>query len=484
MKVGAVGLGFVLVLMLGCTGRHSDVEQTPAPSSMQTSVLPADDEPPRIRIQEILDPTQANELAALEAARKLDQSDKPHEAFLAYAAIPGAQHLAVRIGRAKPAEYLALLQSPARKIPLPLAKVVEGDLRLAEGDKPAALACYQTAAKMVATRDDQGWATGHIPADDYIVEPAQHWEDFRSYRLTIQPPPTGPGSHRDNWLTRRFISLEAWDAAAAEFARVWEIHRRYASPHRVLLPVRMEGGKAVTEERLVRPFGFDSQGLQFALDYSFFLRKIDRPQQALAVLEESLLAIDMDHNPNVLIPEPLPAGQAANFPLLKRCVGRFPYSRGSDGLTRKEFVRLAYGIFREAGKQQNLVAVLEQKIAAGENRLRRVLAQVRIHEGKTDEALSLELAYITRANFDPLTAACRQGMVYEEAERPADAAAAYERALALPSRPPELPDPEEVIEDWNQMSHLAFPATGGAGGQAASRFRMLSKLERLYGGAR
>ena len=225
---------------------------------------------------------------------------------------------------------------------------------------------------------------------------------------------------------RRFISLEAWDDAAAEFARVGEIHRRYASPHRVLLPVRIEGGKAVTEERLVRPFGFDSHGLQFALDYSFFLRKIDRPQQALAVLEEPLLAIDMDHNPNVLIPEPLPAGQAANFPLLKRCVGRFPYSRGSDGLTRKEFVRLAYGIFREAGKQQNLVTVLEQKIAAGENRLRRVLAQVRIHEGKTDEALSLELAYITRANFDPLTAACRQGMVYEEAER------------ARPTRPPPM----------------------------------------------
>ena len=51
----------------------------------------------------------------------------------------------------------------------------------------------------------------------------------------------------------------------------------------------------------------------------------------------------------------------------------------------------------------------------------------------------------------------------------------------MPFRPPELPDPEEVIEDWNQMSHLAFPATGGASGQAASRFSMLSKLERLYG---
>ena len=85
---------------------------------------------------------------------------------------PGAQHLAVAIGRARPAEYLALLAAHEDKIPTPLAKVIEGDLRLATADKPAALACYRAVAKMAATKDDQGWATGHVPADAYVVEPA------------------------------------------------------------------------------------------------------------------------------------------------------------------------------------------------------------------------------------------------------------------------------------------------------------------------
>ncbi len=224
----------------------------------------------------------ADNIADFQAARNLEQADKPQEAFLAYAAILGGQHLAVRIGRAKPAEYRALLQSQEGKIPAPLARVVEGDLRLAEGDKPAALACYRAAAGMAATKDDQSWAVGHIPVDGYIVEPPQGREDFRFDGWPGQPMTTGPGSHRDNWLIRRFITLEAWDDAAAEFARVWEIHRRNTRPYRVLVPVRVEGGKVVSEERLVRPIGFDSQGLQFALDYAFFLRKINRPQQALA----------------------------------------------------------------------------------------------------------------------------------------------------------------------------------------------------------
>ena len=215
------------------------------------------------------------------------------------------------------------------------------------------------------------------------------------------------------------------------------------------------------------------------LDYAFFLRKINRPQQALAVVEEALLAIDMDRNPDGQTPERLAAGQAGNYPMRRCPAGRFFWTNG--GVSRKEFVRLAYGVFKEAGKQQDLVAMLEKKIAAGENRLRRVLARVRFHEGKLQQALDLELAYIERADFDPLTAACRQGMVYEEARRPADAADAYQRALALPYKPPRLPDPDEEIADADMQCQEEMPAMAPASGQPAFRVWMLEKLERLYG---
>ena len=365
------------------------------------------------------------------------------------------------------------------EIPAPLAKVVAGNLRWAAGDKPSALACFRAAAKMAAAKDDQGWATGYIPADAYVVEPAAGPQGMRFDGQPIQPLTVGPGSHRDNWLIRRFISLEAWDDAAAEFARVCAIHRRNTRPYRVVVPIRIEAGKVVTEERLVRPVGFDGQGLQFALDYAFFLRKINRPQQALAVVEEALLAIDMDRNPDGQTPERLEAGQAGNYPMRRCPAGRFFWTNG--GVSPKEFVRLAYGVFKEAGKQQDLVVMLEKKIAAGENRLRRVLARVRFHEGKLQQALDLELAYIERAAFDPLTTACRQGMVYEEARRPADAADAYQRALALPYKPPRLPDPDEEIADADMQCEEEMPAMAPASGRPAFRVWMLEKLERLYG---
>ena len=186
----------------------------------------------------------------------------------------------------------------------------------------------------------------------------------------------------------------------------------------------------------------------------------------------------MDRNPNEAVSEPLKAGQASDYPLRRQYAERFPFHWGRGGVSRKEFVRLAYGVFKEAGQQADLVATLEKKIAAGENRLRRVLARVRFHEGKTDEALALELAYIERGDFDPITAACRQGMAYEEASRPADAAAAYERALVLPFQPPRLPDAEETIAESPQQA-MAFIPRGV--GQTTSRAGLLNKLERLYG---
>ena len=381
-------------------------------------------------------PLGGRRLRRLQAAQKLEQADNPQEAFLAYACIPGTQHLAVRIGRAKPAEYLALLQSHEGKIPAPLAKVVAGDLRLAEGDTVAALACYRAAAKMVAAKDDQGWATGHIPADAYIVEQAAGPAGMGFDNRPVQPLTTGPGSHRDNWLIRRFISLEAWDDAAAEFARVWAIHCRNTRPYRVLAAVGREGNKAATEQRLVRPYGFDSQGLQFALDYAFFLRKIDRLQQALAVIEEPLLAIDMDRNPSGQTAERLEAAEAGNYPLREARPGDFLGPAAGS----RERSSCGWPTARSRKPASSKTWSLCWKRKSPRARTGSAACwRDRFHEGKIDEALRLELAYIEQADFDPLTAACRQGMVYEEANRPADAAAAYERRADAALQAPPYP---------------------------------------------
>lgn len=439
---------------------------------------------------------QQNDREAFEAARKLEQSGKPQEAFLAYAAIPGAQHAAVRIGRPKAAQYLALLREKAADVPLPLAKAVEGDLLLAAGEKAQALACYRAVARSVATSSEQGWASGHLPREGYLAEPPSAQGDFPYRHYPVAPFTIGPGSHRDNLLVRRFIALEAWDAAAGEFARVWQIHRRNTQPFLVNVPVATgpEGPEEpAREKRLVRPIGFDGRGLQFALDYAFFLNKTHQQDCALAVLREPLERIDMDRNPNRIVAIPVPEGEdIGGYPLRgdRPLTGSDAYgwgfassTWGSAGVSRKEFIRLAYGLFKRAGKEGDLVSALREEIDAGENRLRRVLARVRLHQGKIDEALALELEYIDQGGFDPLSAAYRRGLAYEETGRLAEAVEAYEKALALPYKPPRLPDEDEEAVQKSMMSQRPRfrPDPASAAGRAAFQVGIAARLQRLYG---
>ena len=447
-----------------------------------------------------------------EQARQLEQAGKLEEAFLAYAAMPGAQHAAVRIGRGEPAAYRRLLASRGAHLPAPLVKVVEGDLHLAGGDRPAALDCYRAAAKL-ATSDELGWDGGRIPRDEYMVDPPETRDGGPRgvlERSLVGRPGQPPRQLADPPVHR---GLESWEDAAGEFARVWKIHRRRCQPYRVQLTVYAQGGETRTEERLVRPAGFDSRGLQFALDYAFFLKqragdrsppgdsRLVYPSQALAVLQEPLLALDMDLDPNAVRYLPLTGPgdpPASNLPLpptpphLAAC---------GDRRVRKEFVRLAYGVFKESGQERDLVATLERRIAAGENRLRRVLARVRLHQGQMDEAAKLEFEYLEHAQFDAVSTAYRRGLIYEELGRPAEACAAFEQALALPyaTRSPRekadpvnaaagqslrLPDPDEQVAAsamQARVSHLALPGSPPSDGPQF-RAGIAQRLERLYGG--
>ncbi len=224
--------------------------------------------------------------AAFETARKLEQAGETEQAFLAYAAIPGGQHLAVRLGRAKARAMLGVLRDHAAEIPLPLAKAVEADLLLHLEKRDEALACCRAAAGCVAASDEQGWASDCIPADSYLPEPVAEGQNGFSSEHLAEPFAGGPGSHRDNWFLRRFIALDAWEDAEKEFARVWEIHRRNTRPYRVVVRTGQSDGTFREEQRLVEPVGFNGRGLQFALDYAFFLNRRQQPDRALALVSE------------------------------------------------------------------------------------------------------------------------------------------------------------------------------------------------------
>ncbi|MCH5372364.1 MAG: hypothetical protein JJ992_00180, partial [Planctomycetes bacterium] len=334
----------------------------------------------------------ADRQAGYQHGQQLEQAGKTDEAFLEYAGTPGCQHLAVGLARSEPSRYLALLNTAGGTIPRPLAKAVEADLRLAMGDKHAALACCRAVAACVAERPEDSWESGKIPADSYLAEPPLRREGEFIVHGPVEAFSRGPGSHRDNWLIRRWIALEAWDDAGTEFARVWEIHRRYARPH--LIERAESDAKASVKQtrQLIRPAGFDSRGLQFAIDYAFFLRKIEDRKGAIAVLREPLLAMDMDRDPNR--PRIVAADadvQVAILPL--RTPSHFA-SPWPVGIARKEFIRLAFGVFKDDGRLDSLVEDLQRRIDRGENRLRRVLARLRMLEGRPDEVLALELAYI------------------------------------------------------------------------------------------
>jgi HEAT repeat protein/tetratricopeptide (TPR) repeat protein len=411
----------------------------------------------------------------IESAYQLYRAGDNQEAFLAYLAIPGGEFVAARIGRAKPAAYLALLGEKGGGTLAPSRKLVEGDLLLAQGKRAEALTCYREAASRVGKTKEEGWDQGVMPADYYPVEPALISNGFDggsdyAFRQEALPFSFGPGSHRDNWLIRRFIALEAWDDAGREFARIWALHQQSARPHEVIRPVYHPDTETTTQETVtVNPPGYNGLGLEFALDYAYFLRRQNDVQGAVAVLMAPLLVMDMDRNPELVD-------------------GGFGWRRGwgwgaSAGISRKEYVRLVYGEMKTLGKENELVAALQGQIAGGDNRARRVLARVRGHQGDPEGALALELVYLDAAGLDPLSTAYRKGLAYEAAQKLSEAVQQYEKALALPYSPPRLPDADEETTQGEFQSQVIMVAPNPLSSQGRASFQqeVLARLQRLCG---
>lgn len=418
---------------------------------------------------------QTPEPRPIEAAYQLYRAGNNPEAFLAYLAIPGGEFVAARIGRAKPREYLSLLREKGAAVALPRRKLIEGDLLLAQAKPKEALACYREAASRVGKTKDEGWGQNVMPSEYYSVEPELVSDGYDggsdyAFRQEALPFTMGPGSHRDNWLIRRFIALGAWEDAGREFARLWALHQGYSRPHEVTRPVYHPDTKTSTLEVVtVNPPGFNGLGLQFALDYAYFLRRQNDVNGAVAVIMAPLLLMDMDRNPGLV-------------------EGGFGRWRGwgwgaNAGMSRKEYIRLVYGEMKALEKEADLVAALQGQIDAGDNRARRVLARVRGHQADPQGALALELAYLEAGGLDPLSVAYRKGLAYEEAQQLKEAIEQYQQALKLPHTPAHLPDADEEITQGARMSQIAYfpPNPSTALGRAAFQRDVLSRLQRLCG---
>ena len=491
MKLPWFGIVTVVTLVVGCS------------SWLKGPTLAEGAEP--------LSEEQAHRL--FEEARQLQRDGRGREAFLEYMLVPGGESAAIAVARtgASVPEFLELLRKNSDSLPAAQAKLVEGELSLALKNREWALACFREAATRIERKREAERTPGMLPRDDYFVEAVPSGGNvFYEPDRVVSPFVYGPGSHRDNRLIRRFIALEAWDDAAREFARVWELHREASQPFVRPVQVWFELDAATIgaspadalhaenanplgrhqfrlEKRLFRPTGFNGQGLQFALDYAFFLQRRNEPALARSVLLEPLLALDMDRDPNsqsegeqVADDKPLPAPERP----VERHQGRH-YERAS-GVSRKEFIRLVYGDFQSRGQTAELVTALNDRVAKGENKALRTLARIRGHQGLPDEALALELAFIAAGNFDPLTTAYRKGLVLDEARKIPEATAEFERVLKLPASNEAIanvPDPDEVSSEQGQYGQAGGGGLFGWGhGAAMNQLPSLAiqHLQRLY----
>lgn len=414
-------------------------------------------------------------------AQKMERSGKPHEAFLIYAAIPNFQDWALELAKQHPEEYLDVLRNQGDSISRPFARLIEGDLLLATGKKDEALTAYRAAAASVATVPGKGWRDDQIPFEEYVGAPSK---DGRT-----QPFQSGPGSQRDNWLLQRFLTLRATDDAAREFARIWEIHRKKAAAlieYDFVFPAQDRPARRMRHIRHAQ--GFGEYGPQFAVDYANFLKEQGKLEQALEVLREPLLAVNIDRSESGYYSFPGEfqlGGVALEYPVRYR--SQTMNSGGGCYDPRKsrwEFIAQVRKVFQAAGKEDELVAMLQKNIDAGTNRLRRVLAHVRRLQGRPDEALRLELEYLDQAKLNPLSLAWRRGRVLEEAEQLADAAKEYETALERSGIPPTPASSEDTVlseKDSGFTVYLGgyYPPTA-AGIRAEHQAVLLGRLEEIY----
>ncbi len=365
----------------------------------------------------------------LEAALADERDGRFLDAFQAFLNMPYGGPQALRLSHLRPADYLSVARRTAEEGGL-VGALVLGDLCLAQGDRAGALGAYRLAAQ-------------RLSKDGYAVkwEPGGLEEARVQYRL--HPPfSLGSGGHRDNWLLRRFLGLEAWEDAAQEFRRVWDLHLQRA-----------------------KDGGLDGLGLEFTLDYAYFLKRYGRGEAALEHVLEVLCRVDMDRNVNSLN-------------------GYLEYPFPTDlhgGSSRLDFLRLAYGLFSSEGRGHELLQVVAAR-ASQLPVLFRVLARLHMLAEAPDAALGAELAYLRAAGFNPLSTTFRRGRVFEVANRLPEAIEALEACRTQPFSTLDLPDHDEgTVARWATFATgMPQKTTKAIFSQAGFQVEVLQHLMRLY----
>ncbi len=374
----------------------------------------------------------------LEIAQSLAQDGQDEEAFTRFLAIPGAEQLAVALARPQAAHYLEVVRAD-QTAPEVSRRIVEGDLLLALRRRDEALAAYRAAFAALQEAAQSDLKQNCLPRRPYAAEfsprgAAQREEIGAAFEV---PWHHGCGSHRDNWLLRRFIGMGAWADAASEFARVWAIHCDLARPYVYEQDFYSIEQKTTVHGRLLyHPAGFDNRGREFAIDYAYFLKRQARPQDAFAILLRVVLAMDLE--PEVQRVTELHEGDHPTEPARPD----WPPKdwRREQGFTEQDFLRLAYGACKSLKREDELCAALQTSIAQGDNRKRLTLAALRLHAGDSNAAQQLELDYVAHSGFSPARAALRRGLIYDEFRKLPEAVAAFEDVSRLPYSTPAAPD--------------------------------------------
>jgi len=366
--------------------------------------------------------TQHN--SALQHAENLADAGQREEAFLAYTAIPGAQHLALSLAKPVAKVYLEVLQRHWADLPPIFAHLMQGELLSATGDMEAALSAYRATAELLKTVDIL--EEGDMPSV-YLTEPPEDAKKHYPLTQTFPVFAAGPGSHRDNRLIRRFIALDAFADIEREFERLWQLYLaghifpswEVSSRHdnRFIPTTRYSQSKGAfdtlsEDEETVH---LDHRVLPFALDYAYFLQKNDHTTTADPLRTSSRY-------------------EAVLLTALERLSAVADFQ--NQGLTQLEqayqdFLRQSYGFFKQAGRESYLLEALEEKIAAGHNPLRRVVAWIYFYRQEPESALHYEFAYLEQTSLDKISVFYRQGQAYEGVQQLQKAIELYQQALAL-----------------------------------------------------
>ena len=447
-------------------------------------------------------------------AGKLEQDGEEQRAFVAYLALDGGESSAMRIARPRAKDFLVVLRREAKTIPAARQALIEADLLLATGEKEQALAGYRDVAKRLADREDAGWQNGALPSDGFYVEQPAENAGVGRYHFGGS---SEIGSHRDNWLIRRFIALDAPDDARREYERVWLNHRTDTEPFvfefpqwadgipRDLDQPDAQGNEKVTPDieqvklvrELHRPAGFSMQALRFAMDYAQFLVQQERPARAKELLLEVVLKLDMDRSPVTFVSgQPLKFDEARDVRVQRSTsYGGWGGSSNHIGLSRGDFLRRTLGLFKTIPAEPELIAAITSKIDAGENRLRRVLARVHLIQAQPEQSLAMELEYLAKSKLDDASIAFRKATLFDAAKQAKAAIAAAERALELIgklNRETAVLDVPDGDEQTNERSQ-GYGQAGGGGfgfgfgsqrGQAGvvAETELVAMLERLHAG--